>query len=186
MPQAFSHLRSLHRALSLSDSENEEVAASAVAPESLETHEQADIIEHASSESFSPPGPFDSPPHRRQKLDHMWRHSVPDYQVRPVASSASSSTLGTMDADTSLRPTKWGRCHMCGYSMKPHMFASGRYAGSLRLLCSRFWQYEDNKRLCWNSTPLEPEMWSKVPTYLRKKHSQIVPALLRNGQGTNK
>ena len=122
----FSHLRSLHRTLSVSDSENDEVendevVASEMAPESPESlHAEAspDIIEHASSESCSPPGPFDSPPHRRQKLDHMWRHSIPDYQVRPVAPSASSSTPG-MDADTSLPPTKWGRCHVCGNSRRP-------------------------------------------------------------------
>ena len=29
------------------------------------------------SESFSPPCGLESPPHMRQKLDHLWRHSVP-------------------------------------------------------------------------------------------------------------
>ena len=66
------------------------------------------------------------------------------------------------------------------------MFASGRFAGSVRLLCSRFWQYEDNKRLCWTSVPLEAEQWSKLPPFLRKKHSQIGPCLLRNGVETNR
>ena len=29
------------------------------------------------SESFSPPCGLESPPHMRQKLDYLWRHSVP-------------------------------------------------------------------------------------------------------------
>ena len=94
----------------------DEVVASEVAPDSPESRQAAvspDVIEHASSESCSPPGTFDSPRHRKQ--NHLWRHSIPDYQVRPVPSPASSSRPAVMEADTSLPPTKWGRCHVCGY-----------------------------------------------------------------------
>ena len=50
------------------------------------------------------PHTFDSPRHRKQKLDHLWRHSIPDYQVRPVPSPASSSRPAAMEADASLPP----------------------------------------------------------------------------------
>ena len=79
MPHVFSHLRPLHRALSfsdteidevvaisdterddvvaISDTERDEVVASEVAPDSPESLQAAvspDVIEHASSESCSP------------------------------------------------------------------------------------------------------------------------------------
>ena len=116
MPHVFSHLRPPRGTLSfsdtetdevvaISDTERDEVVASEVAPDSPESLQAAvspDVIEHALSESCSPPGTFDSPRHRKQKLDHLCRHSIPDYQVRPVPSRASSSRFAAMETDTSL------------------------------------------------------------------------------------
>lgn len=113
-------------------------------PESVQAAVSPDVIEHASSESCSPPHTFDSPRHRKQKLDHLWRHSIPDYQVRPVPSPASSSRPAAMEADASLPPTKWGRCHVCAYSPKPTCLLPEDLLD--RCVC---YQYEDNKRLQW-------------------------------------
>ena len=51
------------------------------------SHASDDCVEaeaSSQSESFSPPGPYDSPPHRRQKLDHWLKHSVLAQKLVPV------------------------------------------------------------------------------------------------------
>ena len=79
--------------------------------------------------------------------------------------------------------TKWGRCPLCEYSLKPRLYQSGPYRGSIRLLRSRFWILEDGRRQCWNSIPVPALMWSKLPRFLRQKYHELPASLLRNAQG---
>ena len=79
--------------------------------------------------------------------------------------------------------TKWGRCPLCEYSLRPHLYQSGPYRGSFRLLCSQIWILEDGRRQCWNSIPVPALMWSKLPRFLRQKYHELPASLLRNAQG---
>ena len=156
------------------------------------------------SESLSPPNQDDSPPARRAKIDHYVRHSEPAPSVRTAGHShreASSSSrpfvnpaqMSMLDRAQMfeerqqhvdpLPKTKWGRCAIpsCRYALAPHLFASGPYAGEIRLLCSQFHKQTDGRRNCWHSVPVPDHLWEAVPMFLKRKRNALPASLLRNG-----
>ena len=96
--------------------------------------------------------------------------------------SASSAVEPTTERP--LKPTKWGRCPECQYSLAPHLFQSGPHAGNVRLLCSQFWRYHEGKRLCFRSVALDAADWTKLPRWLRQKHAELPASLRRNSNTT--
>eukprot|EP00435_Cladocopium_sp_Y103_P013099 s2152_g3.t1 len=165
---------------------------------SQETREcNEEVVSDGESESLSPPRfvdgkIIDSPPHLRQKLDYLLKHSVDD--VRPISTTSSSSTASLSmlqraemfhdhvrqqacesEGDMKKLPeTKWGRCKRseCGYASAPHLYQSGQYGGEIRLLCSRFWKVHDGKRLCYFSTPC-------VQSQLKRPAARVVQSQLK-------
>ena len=54
--------------------------------------------------------------------------------------------LYSQTEEDELPRTKWGRCSRknCRYALAPHMFASGRHKGSIRLLCGGFFKQDEH------------------------------------------
>ena len=50
---------------------------------------------------------------------------------------------------TSKRVFKYGSCKKCMVSMKPVVHATGQWAGTCILRCSRWWAQSHGKRECW-------------------------------------
>jgi hypothetical protein len=190
----------------------EEDAVPALVEQTAELSENdvpEDFASNGSSESLSPPNEFDSPPHRRAKIDHWTRHSDPPQTDAASSSTGPSQTHGAASSSSSgshvsmlqraeifqgrnayaeevpLHKTKWGRCpkHSCQYALKPHLFQTGQWAGQIRLLCSQFWRTENSCRLCFESVPVPDEMWKKLPAHLRQKHQELPASFRRNALG---
>ena len=171
----------------------------------------SEIVSDGESESLSPPRVvhvkiIDSPHSLKQKLDHLMKHSIdaPFDSAAPCLGTPSASSPPTLSmlgraqlfhdhvsqqasqtqGDLNeFPPTKWGRCLRadCGYSLAPHLYQSGRYAGEIRLLCSRFWKMKDGNRMCYFSVPCPPDRWCDLPRHLKQKHGELPAALRRHG-----
>lgn len=162
-----------------------------------------DLGMDSASESLSPPNDSDSPPTRRLKIQHWARHSevsnaacgsTGDFGGSSTASASSSLGLlararvfeerAVMRSQDSVWPkTKWGRCPSCEYSLRPHLYQTGQWAGQIRLLCSQFWRIEGGRRQCFQSVAVPADRWADLPSYLKRKHSELPATLRRNGAG---
>lgn len=163
----------------------------------------SDLGMDSASESLSPPNDSDSPPTRRLKIQHWARHSevsnaacgsTGDLGGSSTASASSSLGLlararvfderAMMHSQESFWPkTKWGRCPSCEYSLRPHLYQTGPWAGQIRLLCSQFWRIEGGRRQCFQSVAVPADRWADLPSYLKRKHSELPATLRRNGAG---
>ena len=78
---------------------------------------------------------------------------------------------------------KFGRCETCFYSLRPHLYKSGRQQGHLRLVCSKFFSRDSvtGKPLCWFNMPVPSQLWDQIPLWMRSQHSKLPAALRRNG-----
>ena len=98
-------------------------------------------LTHSSSAASSSGGP----------MSMLQRAALFEDRVKPVADE---------DGATSLPDTKWGRCMRadCGYALSPHLYASGQFAGQIRLLCNRFKKVQDGKRMFFFRSCSERQM----------------------------
>ena len=120
-------------------------------------------LTHSSSAASSSGGP----------MSMLQRAALFEDRVKPVADE---------DGATSLPDTKWGRCMRadCGYALSPHLYASGQFAGQIRLLCNRFKKVQDGKRKCFFSAPVPKDKWSELPKFMRNKYAELPASLRRN------
>ena len=80
------------------------------------------------------------------------------------------------------RSFKWGSCTKCGLARSPHIFNSGMFRGSLRLVCNGFWKFsQQGGRRCWTHAAFDFDTYkySECPEYLRRHFESLEAGFLR-------
>ena len=57
-----------------------------------------------------------------------------------------------------------------------------RFAGQVRLLCSRWFHFSQGRRLCWGGAPCPKDRWAELPRFAREKHSSLYSSFQRGSK----
>ena len=82
--------------------------------------------------------------------------------------------------------TKWGRCpvHTCQHSLRPHVFQSGQRAGSLTLMCCRWFNKtaSSNGRECWGQKPFPMDCFHDLSAFHQRQYRALPSVMSRNAR----
>lgn len=82
------------------------------------------------------------------------------------------------------RITKWGRCPFaaCQHALRPHLFQTGQRAGSLTLICARWFNKTSSGRDCWGQRPFPMERFHELSSFDQRQYRSLPSALSRNAR----
>lgn len=104
---------------------------------------------------------------------------LPPDVVRMEVESARRNDSSSA-APRTLRPTKYGRCSVCGFARKPWIFRSGSHAGQAAFVCTNLLRRHGKK--CFKFQIMSRTDIDSMNRYFRSQHASVENRLKRAGR----
>ena len=80
------------------------------------------------------------------------------------------------------QPSKFGRCPVHGAMLQPHVHKGGKQAGAIRCYCRRWFNWQQDAKRCWYSTPFNMQQWALLDQRTRDEYQSLRSSLARGSR----